>query len=147
MQSIIHNYFITKDHQFFKIVINYWSGLSFRTVTHNVWFFFFLLSFICFLHTLYKHRHLLKYRRNTLKGFNKHQQPTKHLGHFAHEVGYLFSRKKKQLVWITLLTKTNQWYVFIKAHWFYVMLCWYFSHFFDKFLYRCMQNLFMCKST
>ena len=37
-----------------------------------------------------------------LRGFNKHQWPTKHVGYFAHRGRLLFYTKKKQLVWITL---------------------------------------------
>ena len=40
--------------------------------------------------------------KNRTRGFNKHRQPTKRVGYFAHRGQLLFSRKKKQLLWITL---------------------------------------------
>ena len=48
------------------------------------------------------------------RGFNKHRRPTKHVGYFAHRSRLLFSRRKKELVWITLSTKNI---IIVKSEW------------------------------
>ena len=108
----------------------------------------------------FTHGALLK--NNNIQGFQWAPTTNEHVSYFAHRSRLPFSRRKTELIWITLSTKNiiiviknmNEnvlWScVFIKAHWFYVMLesckCCSSVNFY-RFLYRFTQNLFTWKST
>ena len=61
-----------------------------------------------------KYSQLFRFHFVTIRGFNKHRQPTKHVGYFADRSRLLFCSRKKELVWITLPTKNI---IIVKPEW------------------------------
>ena len=68
---------------------------------------FFLCSVISVCEIMLWHftKKFMERKASKLKGFNRHQRPTKRVGYIAQRSRLLFPPKKKQLVWIMSCTK------------------------------------------